>query len=401
METQSWYPGSSSPLFPLTLCPPQLLSSLQRHVSDRSQETLHPWYSLRSPLASVTSITSGLQRSLSGWAQLQECFRHRLVASLSSVHAPCAHSSPSVLSHRCGGHLFMLCQFALRAYDEHHLYHLDTLRAHREKYHNPAIRHIFSPSSPRPVTGDTRGVLVDYETIPGVLLSLLYPLWGLTPPQARSYFRQSPTNPSTSEAILSFSLPSLTALSATRGSTLLATSTALTPQTLRAMKEQSLIYSKTGNHLASSSTGRFQQDSQTKDLWANDEINAMSEAILEGSYQTLRAHGERDLSTLLDKYILFERVSSQTSNVGERVPAAELVTVLPTGRELVTNEALKSIPLPEVRLEGGEELMKAQLGVSDGEELIWTTPEVFETKYHSDPYEVTPLSHLLLLTLSA
>jgi hypothetical protein len=276
----------------------------------------------------------------------------------------------------------MLSRFALEAYNDHHLYDLEFLEKHVQKYHHPSLQYAVSPSLQRPVSGGLRGLMVDYENIPGILLTLLYPLWGLTPPRAELKAGTTASLHSNISSIsLTFSIPSL--LSSSTAS--LAILTALTPQTLRAMKEQSTVYSKNGNKLGTG--GKFQGDSETKETWANDEITAMGERILQQLYEEMRKGSLDDLSSLMEKYL----------------PSP------PSGQEMTSalaTEQLKSLPFPEItglvstekELQSGDHQMASEIKtpasveqpVEERSSITWKTPHMFDSHHHSTPYEVPP-----------
>lgn len=257
---------------------------------------------------------------------------------------------------RCASHLYMLCKFALKAYNDHHLYDVSSIESHFRQHHYSSIQYIFAPQS-RPLTGQMRGLLVDYAIVPGVLLSLIFPLWGLT-------LFVTPSFPHTS-ALLSFPLPSLL-----HNTTDISTLSALSPHILRAMQEQSLLYSKNGNRLGGG--GNFRGDSTSKDGWANDDIVSLSEAILGKIFSTMKQKSAADLSILLDKNL--------------------------HGKSDLQEEQLKLIPQPNIRLDPSFPMSEGIFTTTD--RLTWTVPGLFETNYVSEPYTVSFYSLLCYFCVS-
>jgi hypothetical protein len=174
------------------------------------------------------------------------------------------------------------------------------------------------------------------------------------------------------------------------------------------MREQSTVYSKNPNGLASVG-GKFQEDSESKDNWANEEITEISERILQRLYGEMRRGSLADLSLLKERYLLRGKGTEATD--------------MTLAREEEEEEDLKPLPSPEITVvplteqqlqqQGQEQgLRKDTNGEREGQQqqqqqglevtpLTWKIPMMFDYEHHSSPYEVPlpPISSLPLFSL--
>jgi hypothetical protein len=127
--------------------------------------------------------------------------------------------------------------------------------------------------------GGRRGLLIDYETLPGALLHVLYPLWGL--------IRTTSVLPLSSPR-LAFTLKSAHNLERPpieANSVPFLSEISLTPIAVRRMITEAKHYSKNTPRISFFGLDtQFQGDSTAKEDWANQEIKRISEVILEELY---------------------------------------------------------------------------------------------------------------------
>ena len=140
---------------------------------------------------------------------------------------------------RCAAHLNMLCEHAVEAYDRYGTYDESALEALNRQKAEGLIRY----ESPKIEVGAQRGMLVDYESLPGILPRLVLPaLFGIQPPL---YWLQN-------------------------------------------MRQESKEYSK--GRGASPKAGAFEGDSVQKERMASATVKKFAESILSPTFQTLSAN---------------------------------------------------------------------------------------------------------------
>lgn len=266
----------------------------------------------------------------------------------------------------------MLCKFAYSAYEQYHTFRLQDIFPKYQLKHSrySTLQYTYLPIHKFRKVGDIRGMLVNYEDLPGILFSLLYQIWGVN--------QISPTHSLLSLSFLNNKVvdnkvvdhKSIPVITFQFNSLLLALedeinkkiqgistiSNSLSPLLLENFQKESQEYSKTGSTWKIFGD-KFSGDSKKKDNWANHEIQDISSEIL----------GD-----------LYNRMKNTTDNDLERVFQIHFNNNNKDIKDITDIKNIRDIPKSIVKIETNKQISNEK---NNQQEMKWYLPSML-TGYH-------------------